>query len=124
MLRDGGAQEEENLKAVVDADGELDAGQPYLAREQGVNRYDTIIDFDFSARDAYWRATAAFWADVRAEWARVYAERESFRISTPPGEPPLFAPMFDYAAELESGRSYDPEAGREFIRTTLERYLN
>jgi hypothetical protein len=120
----GWVHEEENLKAVLDAAGELDPTQPFLARELGVNRYEAIAGFDFSARDAYWDATAAFWADVRAEWSRIYAERERFELSVPADGLPLFLPMFEFAAELEAGRDYDAESGRRFIRETLARYLN
>ena len=124
----GWVQEEDNLKVVLDADGTIDAERGVLSRELGVNRYEAIVDFDFSARDAYWDLTAAFWADVRLEWERIYATRESFGLrappGAPPGEPPLFEPFFGYAAGLEAGREYDPEAGAAFIRETLARYLN
>jgi hypothetical protein len=119
----GWVQEEDNLKAVLDANGNLDSSQAFLAREVGVNRYEEIVDFDFSAGDEYRDATAAFWADVRAEWARVYDEREDFRIVRPPEAPPLFQPMFEYAAELEAGRDYDEASGRAFIRRTLSDYI-
>ncbi len=120
----GWVHEEENLKVVLDASGAVAADQAILSRELGVNRYEQVVDFDFSARDDYWEATAVFWADVREEWARIYAGRERFELSVPPGEPPLFMPMFIYAAELEAGQPYDAEAGRLFIRETLARHLN
>ena len=120
----GWVQEEDNLKAVLDADGELDASQAFLSRELGVNRYERVANFDFSARDTYWDATAAFWTDVRAEWDRIYRERDRFRLAAPEGEPPLFLPMFDYAAGLEAGRDYDAAAGRAFIHETIESYLD
>lgn len=119
----GWVQEEDNLKAVLDGDGAVAADSGFLSRELGVNRYEAIDDFDFSAGDDYWDATSAFWADVRTEWARVYAERARFTLATPSGAPPLFAPMFDYAAELESGRKYDAQDGRRFIHDSLSRYL-
>jgi len=120
----GWVQEEENLKAVLDAGGALDPDQAFVAREQGVNRYEAIAGFDFSAGDEYWDATADFWADVRAAWAGVYASRGRFEIVVPQDGQPLFMPMFEYAAELESGRDYVREAGRRFIRETLAQYLD
>ncbi|HEY5666109.1 MAG TPA: DUF3750 domain-containing protein [Gammaproteobacteria bacterium] len=120
----GWVHEEENLKVVLDPSGAIAADQAILSRELGVNRYEQVVDFDFSARDDYWEATAAFWADVREEWTRIYAERERFELTAPPGEPPLFMPMFIYAAELEAGQPYDAAAGRLFIRETLARYVN
>jgi hypothetical protein len=120
----GWVHEEENLKARLAVTGELDSEQAFVAREQGVNRYEAIVDFDFSARDEYWEATADFWSDVRAAWAEIYASRERFAIATPPGGQTLFVPMFEYAAGLESGRGYDRDAGRRFIRETLAQYLD
>jgi hypothetical protein len=120
----GWVQEEDNLKVVLDADGRIDPERGVLSRELGVNRYEAIVDFDFSARDVYWNLTGPFWADVRHEWERIYSTMERFELRAPPGEPPMFAPFFDYAAELEAGREYDPESGVEFIRETLETYLN
>jgi hypothetical protein len=120
----GWVHEEENLKAVIDGAGRLDADQAFLARELGVNRYEAIMDFDFSARDEYWQATAEFWSDVRAEWAAVFGERDRFAMVTPPGAPPLFQPLFIYASDLEAGNDYVSSAGREFIRQTLADYLD
>jgi hypothetical protein len=120
----GWVHEEENLKVVLDSAGTLDADQAFLSRELGVNRYERIVEFDFSARDAYWEATKDFWADVRAEWARIYANRERFSIVTADDMPPLFQPMFIYAAELEAGREYDPDSSKQFIRETLAGYLD
>ena len=120
----GWVHEEENLKAVLTDDGQIDAAQAFLAREQGVNRYEQIAGFDFSARDRYWDATAPFWADVREAWAGIYARRDRFSLTTPAGGVPLFLPMFEYAAALEAGEAYDSAAGREFIRETLADYLN
>jgi len=120
----GWVQEEDNLKVALDSNGGLAEGNAVLARELGANRYEQIVDFDFSARDAYWQATGDFWADVRAEWDRVYSEREHFGLVAPSGAPPLFVPMFEYAAGLEAGRAYDRNSGRVFIRDTLATYLN
>ncbi|MDX1561604.1 MAG: DUF6607 family protein, partial [Gammaproteobacteria bacterium] len=120
----GWVHEEENRKTVLEGAGVLAAETPFLARELGVNRYERIVDFDFSARDDYWQATAPFWADVRAEWARIYGEEPEFALAAPEGAPPLFLPMFEYAAALEAGQAYDAGAGRAFIRGTLADYLN
>lgn len=123
----GWVQEENNLKTVLDEEGRP-AAEPYLARELGLNRYERIVGFDFSAREGYWQATSRFWADVRAAWARIYADNSSFTMQSRVDGAALFQPMFTYAAEfeqgLEQGREYDPEEGREFIDATLERYVD
>lgn len=119
----GWVHEEENLKAVLDDDGSISGDQAFLARELGVNRYESITGFDFSASDSYWAATADFWSDVRDEWQRIYAANARFSLQTPAGAMPLFMPMFSYAAELEQGGDYNGEEGQRFIRETLADYL-
>jgi hypothetical protein len=120
----GWVQEEENLKVAIDAAGARAGETPYLARELGVNRYERIVGFDWSAGDEYWRVTAPFWADVRAAWHEVYAGREEFELAQEVAGRELFEPMFEYAARLESGDRYDPEDGRRFIEETLAAYLD
>jgi hypothetical protein len=120
----GWVQEEENLKVVLDADGNPAGDAPYLARELGLNRYERIVDFDFSAAADYWSATADFWSDVRAAWAQVYAERERFELAARIDGEALFVPMFEYAYRLEQGEAYSAETGRAFIDETLTRYLD
>lgn len=120
----GWVQEEDNLKVALDPDGEPRADQPYLAREVGVNRYELIVDFDFSAGDRYWETTQPFWSDVRAAWDAVYAERPTFRLAERVRGRALFEPMFDYAARVEAAGAYDAADGREFIRRTLDRYVD
>ena len=120
----GWVQEEDNLKVVLDASGGIDPARGVLSRELGVNRYEAIVDFDFSARDVYWNRTASFWSDVRSEWEHIYSTMERFEIREGDGEPPLFEPFFDYAAMLEAGAEYDRAAGTAFIRETLAEYLH
>ena len=57
----GWVHEEDNLKVAVDvADNERN-----IAREAGFNRYERIIDHDFSPGHEYWSKTKEFWKDVR-----------------------------------------------------------
>jgi hypothetical protein len=119
----GWVQEEENLKVALDENGALRAETPYLARELGVNRYERIVDFDFSAGDRYWEQTSLFWQDVRAAWADVFARHPEFRFDDDFEGKALFEPMFEYAARLEAGEAYDPRDGRAFIRATLANYI-
>jgi hypothetical protein len=120
----GWVQEEENLKAVLESDAQVSGDSAYLAREIGLNRYERIVDFDFSAGEDYWASTAAFWADVRAAWREIYSNRSGFTLAESVDDAALFQPMFEFAYELEQGAEYDPAAGRAFIRATLERYLD
>jgi hypothetical protein len=123
ILPTGWVQEEENLKAALPGDGGHAGTHRYLARELGVNRYERIANFDFSAGDIYWSATSNFWADVRAAWRDIYADRDEFALADEVDGRALFVPMFEYAARLEAGERYEPEAGRRFIRETLTAYL-
>jgi hypothetical protein len=116
----GWVQEEENLKQVLDASGAPAAGTTYIARELGLNRYERIVDFDFSAGDRYWERTEPFWQDVRNEWERIYAERDEFALAPASREP--FAPMFEYAERLHEGEPYDARDSRAFVRRTLAEF--
>ena len=120
----GWVQEEENLKLVLDEQGRpaVEAG-PYLARELGVNRYEHVVDFDFSAGDRYWERTGEFWRAVRERWARVYAERDEFAIAPEAGGREMFEPLFDYAARLESGEPYDAAAAARVNDETFAAFL-
>jgi hypothetical protein len=119
----GWVQEEENLKLVLDAAGHAADGTPYLARELGVNRYEHVVDFDFSAGDRYWQRTAEFWRDVRDAWDRIYAQRDELELAERVDGRALFERMFDYAGRLDSGEDYDPQQSRRFVRETLDLYV-
>jgi hypothetical protein len=119
----GWVQEEENLKLVLDADGQPDREAPYLARELGVARYEHVVDFDFTAGDRYWERSGPFWRDVRAAWATVYAERETFEYREVVDGQEMFVPFFEYAERLNRGEPYDAAAAADVIRTTFARHL-
>jgi hypothetical protein len=92
----GWVQEEDNLKLVLDADGKPLADGPYLSREVGVNRYEHIVGFDFSAGDHYWQRSADFWRAVRGAWDGVYAARDRFEILGQIDGQQMFEPLFEY----------------------------
>ena len=114
VLPTGWVHEQDNAKLVL-ADGD----PRRLAREIGLNRYERLRDFDFSASDAYWQATAPFWAEVRRGWAR-RAEDGPFGVRDRCGGEPAFVPFFRYAARLEAGES--PPADEQ--RAEVERILD
>jgi len=119
----GWVQEEDNLKLVLDAQGQPAGDAPYLSREVGVARYEHIVDFDFSAGDQYWQRSGAFWGDVRAAWDAVYAERESFEYLEVVDGQEMFVPLFEYAERLAGGERYDAPVAAEIIRATFARHL-
>ncbi|MEM7018771.1 MAG: DUF6607 family protein [Pseudomonadota bacterium] len=120
----GWVQEQDNLKLVLTDAGEPVADNPYLAREAGLNRYERIADYDFSAGDTYWQKTGPFWADVRMAWEDVYKNNKRFTLQSKVDDQLLFMAMFGYAAELEKeGAVYDAKKGRAFADETLKKFL-
>ena len=120
----GWIHEEDNLKLVLNADGTPRALDPYLAREAGLNRYERIVEHDFSAGDAYWEATGRFWADVRAAWDETFESHAKVVLKSKYEDRRMFETMFAYAGEVEASGTYDHQNGRTFIDETLSRYLD
>lgn len=122
ILHNGWVQEEENYKLQLDANGERAAGMPYLAKELGVNRYERITGFDWSAGDDYWKQTTPFWADVRTVWQEFFAARPQMVIKEEANGIPLFAQLFEQAEVLAEGE-YDSVRTREVVRSILAAYI-
>jgi exonuclease I len=96
---------------------------PYLARELGVNRYEHVVGFDFSAGDRYWERSRDFWRNVRDAWSDVFSEEDAFELLDEVDGRQMFEPFFEYADRLDQGERYDPGTARELIRETLATYL-
>lgn len=120
ILPDGWVQEEENYKLKLTAQGEPAADMPYLAKELGVNRYQRIKDFDFSAGDDYWQKTGQFWQIVREEWQKIIREKKAFQLRDEVDGQALFMPFFAYAENTDGKTAKEM---RDFIRATLSGYL-
>lgn len=123
IVYSGWVHEEENYKVVLDANGERAAERPYLAKELGVNRYERIKDFDWSAGDAYWTQTAPFWADVRQVWQEYFDAQPSLNIVEEANGVPLFAALFEQAETLTAEGAYDSAAARKAVREILDGYI-
>ncbi len=119
----GWVHEEDNLKLVLDEDGTPRDAAPYLAREAGFNRYERIVDHDFSAGDDYWEKTTPYWADVRAAWEDIFAEQETVTLEKDVDGQSMFMALFTQAAALQSPGDYDPVEGRQQIDKTLAAYM-
>ena len=119
ILPTGWVQEEENLKLTLD-----DNGQPvsYLAKELGNNRYQRIIDFDFSAGDRYWRETGPYWQVVRQQWAGLIESHPRFSLHKLKQGKPLFAALFELA-DTYRGEAFTEEGARQAVGQLLNRYL-
>jgi hypothetical protein len=123
IIHNGWVQEEENYKVDLDSSGARVAEQPYLAKELGVNRYERIKDFDFSAGDAYWTQTGPFWADVRQVWQDYFSAQPALQIVEEADGVPLFAALFEQAETLTADGDYESAAARKVVRDILANYI-
>ena len=111
----GWVHEQDNLKRALDTN----TGRPLAdrAREVGVNRYQRIRDFDFSAGDEYWQATGRFWSTVRTAWAARLGTGQRLRVATECEDEEAFVPFFRAADRvLTDGPAPDAEQRAEVER--------
>ena len=117
----GWVQEENNLKAVVTSERQLDPAKPYVAREYGVARYERIRDADFADADQYYSRTRQFWDQVRDSWASLFAKQGVVTLRGPVDKLGLFRPLFARADEIaEQGRSFAVSEDAKVIGKALE----
>jgi hypothetical protein len=123
ITRNGWVQVEENWKLVVDDNGVPDSTLPYLSKEQGVARYQSVVGVDFSPGDQYMATAGRFWADVRDQWALLFKEKQQLTLKRRVDEQPLFMPLFEYAEQMTESKDYDSDAGRAFAREVIRKYV-
>lgn len=116
LTAEGWAHEQINTKLVVEADGSI---RP-LVREQGLNTYRRVDDYDFSAGREYWQKTSAYWAQVRALFDSVLWRPQGLHLKGSVDGAPRFAPSFELAERAAKGEQLAPE----LIEDTLKRYWN
>jgi len=116
----GWIHEQDNLKRVLDESGDNPPETPFLAREFGINRYERLVDFDFSAGDIYWEKTGAYWARVRTELEARFNEGGALRIDTQCNDQPVYQQFFALAGQMESGEISDVSELDAKIRDTFE----
>lgn len=112
VLATGWTQEENNLKAVLTPERELDPARPYLAREYGMARYQRLKQADFAAADQYFERTQAFWDQVSARWNFVFSTRGHAQLRGPVDKLGLFTTLFaqaDAVAENEAEAASNPK---------------
>lgn len=115
----GWIHEENNLKTVLNADRELDARQPFLAREYGVARYERIRDEGFAEADEYFARTRAFWNEVSATWSAVFEKYSTITLRGPVDKLGLFKPLFARADQLVENSETEDADNAAIIRSSL-----
>lgn len=120
IIPTGWTHEQDNLKLALEG-GVPRAELPYLAREAGLNRYERIVDFDFTAGNDYWQSSGPYWATVRDTWQRVFAEHPQFTLVTQVDGQPLFQRMFAQAAEFVRD---GPDDVRTIVHRTIAEHLS
>ncbi|MEE4297174.1 MAG: DUF6607 family protein [Wenzhouxiangella sp.] len=123
ILPTGWTHEQDNLKMVVNEDGSPDPVTPFLAREIGVNRYDRIVGFDFSAGDAYWEESAPFWSIVRKKWSETFDARDSVKFEATIDGESMVMTLFGKAMQIASSGEFDPEQAESEINALFERHV-
>ena len=96
----GWVHTQDNMKTVLSTIGTIDANNPVLAREFGVNRYDRIRDFDFSEADEYWAATGDFWAKTRDAWNNHLTTSTTVKVDTHCEDKRVYGHLFELANKV------------------------
>ena len=123
VLPTGWVHEQDNLKMVVDENGRPDPVTPFVARETGVNRYDRITGFDFSAGDAYWEATGEYWALVRDKWAEQFRSHDRVEVEATVDGNSMMMTVFGKAMQISAAGDYDAEAAEAELDALFERHV-
>ncbi len=123
ILPTGWVHEQQNLKVVLDAEGQPRTIDPVLAREFGYNRYDRIEGVDWSAGDRYIERTEPLWKAVRAQWSGLIARDEPLRLRGAPDKDQLFEPLFERAEKLLDGTLPGPQELSYFAEQMVRSYL-
>lgn len=124
IMPNGWIHEEQNYKVQLNAEGDITGAAPYLSKEIGVNRYEKIIDFDFSAGDEYWQSTGPFWQDARIVWQNIFSSAEGHTILSNHDGVPLFAVLFELAEEYPATEAYDSKKVQAVLMEALGNYIN
>ncbi|MBM30629.1 MAG: hypothetical protein CMD77_06935 [Gammaproteobacteria bacterium] len=119
VIATGWLHEQDNQKLVVDRAGYPDQKMPYLAREAGLNRYERIMNYDFSAGDSYWKKTQPFWQHVRKKWEGVIKQFPKFGVHKRVDNTVLFMAMFQLATESSKHSNSDNQS----IDKTIDKYV-
>ena len=119
IVPNGWVHHQDNVKTVLSAPGVVDEANPALAREIGLNRYEHIVDFDFSMAETYWEKTADFWALTRDAWATHLSQSDTVKVSKTCDGESLYMGLFGAAAKVEEGKMKSEKAQKKAIGKLL-----
>lgn len=102
ILPTGWVHEQLNMKVILD-NGEKE----FLAREIGLNRYDRIKNFDFSAADEYWDESKEYWDAVRKVWNSIMESKPKFVFNRGYEEESLISKHFSFVEEYANNFSQE-----------------
>jgi hypothetical protein len=122
IVPSGWIHEQENYKLVLNFDDKFKQKNSYLSKELGLNRYERIVEHDFTPGHRYWEKTSFYWRDVRIIWSELIHKKSVLVLEKLVDGQPLFINLFDYAEKLQI-QPYDSEKGKIFIRKTLTDYI-
>ena len=103
ILPTGWVHSQDNIKTVLSRPKVIHAENPARARELGINRYERIQDFDFSAAETYWAKTSEYWAKVRSAWAEHLSVSDTVKVATMCGEERVYKKLFALATDVSDG---------------------
>ena len=121
IVRDEVKLQEQEAKAqplLLDDAGNRSA---VLARENGLARYERIVNFDWQAGDDYWARTGPFWSLVREDWQSRFARNKALTVEKHADQKSLVMMMFGLADKHSEGE-IDAAAARADISSTLDRF--
>lgn len=123
ITQHGWVQVEENWKLAVNEQGQADQSMPYLAKEQGLARYQPAQNVDFEPGDEYMALAGLFWQDVVAYWQQVLNADKQVKVAKILDKQPLFVPLFDYAQQVMQAGEYDQQAGKAYAKKVIDQYM-
>ena len=90
----------DHIKTVLSEPGVVNTENPAVAREIGLNRYERIVDFDFSEADTYWEQTGEFWAVVREAWATHLSRASIVKVAKKCDDVLRYQALFELAGKV------------------------
>ena len=116
----GWTQEEDNLKVKLTGASAGD-GEIVLAREAGLNRYDKIVEFDFSPATKYWASTRIFWKAINARWRQVLDSNKRYRLEKYQGQSFLMSVLLE--GDRISRSDVAEEEIQQFVDQLFKRFV-